>query len=151
MNIAYAALEARPLRRCRFATAILIATLIDSVVCARPANLDLLLQRRTDHDAFHVDLASGTTPVPLSKVHQWSVHVTELNGNPVTGASLNIDGGMPEHGHGLPTAPRAESAGTPGDYLIKGMKFSMRGWWVLKVNIRAPDGRADQITFNIVL
>jgi hypothetical protein len=58
---------------------------------------------------------------------------------------------MPEHGHGLPTAPRVEAAGAPGDYFIKGMKFSMTGWWVLKLDVRVPDGRADVITFNVVL
>ena len=58
---------------------------------------------------------------------------------------------MPEHGHGLPTSPRAEAAEAPGAYFIKGMKFSMTGWWVLKLNVVAPDGRRDQITFNVVL
>jgi len=47
--------------------------------------------------------------------------------------------------------PRAEPAGTPGDYVIKGMKFSMTGWWVLKLDVAAPDGRHDKITFNLVL
>ena len=31
------------------------------------------------------------------------------------------------------------------------MKFSMRGWWELKLAVKAPDGRADRITFNLVL
>jgi hypothetical protein len=116
-----------------------------------PANLDLSLQRPSDRNVFQVELASGTTPVPMSKIHQWTVHVTDAGGTPVSGASLKIDGGMPEHGHGLPTAPKAAPGATPGDYVITGMKFSMKGWWVLKVYVRTTDGRADQITFNIVL
>jgi hypothetical protein len=31
------------------------------------------------------------------------------------------------------------------------MKFSMTAWWVLKLEIKAADGRTDDITFNIVL
>ena len=53
--------------------------------------------------------------------------------------------------HGLPTAPRVEPAATPGDYVVKGMKFSMTGWWVFKVGVTAVDGQADQVTFNIIL
>jgi hypothetical protein len=118
---------------------------------APPKNLDLSLNRTTDQNLFRVKLASGTTPIPRSKVHEWSVQIVGSDGTPVTGAILAIDGGMPEHGHGLPTRPRAQSSGPPGDYVIKGMKFSMRGWWVLKLDVRAPDGRTDKITFNLVL
>jgi hypothetical protein len=98
-----------------------------------------------------VKIASETNPIPLSMVHQWSVQVMSIDGKPVAGATIRIDGGMPEHGHGLPTAPRVEETAIPGSYRIKGMKFSMTGWWVLKLDIRAPDGRADKITFNVVL
>jgi hypothetical protein len=151
MDISRAAQAGRHLRRASIAGAMLVLTLAGAVACGRPANLNLSLNRPTDHNLFRVEMASGTSPVPLSKVHQWSVHIEGVDGKPVTGARLYIDGGMPEHGHGLPTAPRAEAAGVPGEYVIKGMKFSMSGWWVLKLDVRAPDGRADKITFNVVL
>jgi hypothetical protein len=131
--------------------ALLAATLATAAACARPHDLNLSLDRATDHQVFRVQMASGIKPIPMSRVHQWSVHLTGKDGAPVSGAVLIVDGGMPEHGHGLPTAPRAEAGGAPGDYVIKGMKFSMTGWWVLKLDVRAPDGRADKITFNVVL
>jgi hypothetical protein len=151
MDIFRAAQIARHLRLSSVGSAILVVTLAATAACGRPANLNLSLDRPTNHNLFRVAMASGTSPVPIPRVHQWSVHVAGADGKPVTGARLTIDGGMPEHGHGLPTAPRAEPAGTPGDYVIKGMKFSMTGWWVLKLDVRAPDGRADNITFNVVL
>jgi hypothetical protein len=131
--------------------AVLMVTLTSTAACARPRDLDLSLDRPTDHQVFHIQMASGMKPIPMSRVHQWSVHLTGKDGAPVSGAVLMVDGGMPEHGHGLPTAPRAEPGGAPGDYVIKGVKFSMTGWWVLKLDVRAPDGRADKITFNLVL
>jgi hypothetical protein len=129
----------------------LLAAALTGAACARPASLDLSLNRPTEHDLFRVQLASGSSPIPLSRIHQFSLHVAGADGRPVTGATVKVDGGMPEHGQGLPTAPRADPAGSPGDYIIKGMKFSMTGWWVLKLDVAAPDGRHDKITFNIVL
>ena len=37
-----------------------------------------------------------------------------------------------------------------GGYLIEGMKFSMTGWWEIKLAIDGPDG-ADRVTFNTVV
>jgi hypothetical protein len=139
-------------RRAVAVTAAIALALAGAAACARPAaDIDLSLNRTTENKLFRVSLASQTHPIPMSKVHRWSVHIATADGQPVTGARLEVDGGMPEHGHGLPTAPRAEAAVTPGDYVIQGMKFSMPGWWVLKLKVKAPNGRADQITFNIAL
>jgi hypothetical protein len=125
--------------------------LLATAACGRPANLDLSLSRPTDSQLFRVSVDSQTHPVPMSEIHQWALHVADAGGRPVVGAAISVDGGMPEHGHGLPTAPLVEATGSPGDYVIRGMKFSITGWWELKLNLRAPDGRADKITFNIVL
>jgi hypothetical protein len=141
----------RSLLRSAVATALTVVAVAGATACARPKNLDLSLSRATERNEFRVQLASEAAPIPISKLHQWTVHVTGADGLPVSGAKLAVDGGMPEHHHGLPTAPRVEAAATPGDYVIKGMKFSMTGWWVLKVGVATPDGRTDQASFNIVL
>lgn len=114
-------------------------------------NLDLSLERVTDQGLFRIQLKSGLDPIQISKIHQWSLHVTDPDGAPVTDAKIAVDGGMPEHGHGLPTAPKVASIDGPGNYVINGVKFSMTGWWVLKLEVNAIDGRADTITFNLVL
>ena len=131
--------------------ALLAAVLVGGVAAARPKDLNMSLDRPSDQGVFRVRVQSQVAPIPLSRVHPWTVHLTDEAGLPISGAVIAIDGGMPEHHHGLPTAPRAASAATPGDYLISGMKFSMTGWWVLKLSIRAPDGRTDRVTFNLVL
>ena len=127
------------------------STIFGASACARPTNLDLALSRATEKKAVNVQIRAGIAPIPISKMHQWSLHVTGLDGVPVSGASIKVDGGMPQHHHGLPTAPRVEQTAVPGDYVIKGMKFSMTGWWVLNVAVSTPDGRTDKATFNIVL
>ena len=132
--------------------AVVAASLFSAgAVAARPKNLNTALDRPTEQGVFNVRIQCQASPIPMSRVHQWTVHITDASGAPVSGAELLVDGGMPEHHHGLPTAPRATPGPMPGDYVINGMKFSMTGWWELKLAMRASDGRADRITFNVVL
>lgn len=124
-----------------------------SVALARtelPAGLDRSPVRVTQNGFFRVSIASAEQPVPLHKIHRWSVQVTDQAGRPIDGATFKIGGGMPEHRHGLPTAPTAVPGASRGAYIIKGVKFSMDGWWELKLQITAA-GVTDSVTFNIVL
>jgi len=76
--------------------------------------------------------------------------VADSAGSPVDGAAITVDGGMPKHGHGLPTAPRVTRALGGGRYQVEGLKFSMGGWWELRFGITAPAG-SDSVTFNLKL
>lgn len=138
-------------RRAILVPIVLLAVFAAAPADARPKNLDRSLDRASDHGVFRVAVQSARTPVPLFRVHQWSLRITDPAGQPVSGAVVAIDGGMPDHHHGLPTAPRAMAADAAGDYVINGVKFSMPGWWVLNLAVRSPDGRTDTVTFNLVL
>jgi hypothetical protein len=87
---------------------------------------------------------------PINKMHAWEVRVTLPSGQPVDGARIAVDGGMPQHGHGLPTQPKVTRALGDGRYLVEGVKFSMPGWWELKLKIDGAQGR-DEVTFNTVV
>ena len=128
----------------------LIATILAASAPAAPRDLDRTLNRATDKGLFRVEVASAVRPIPMNAIHRWTVRLTDASGRPVAGAAIAVDGGMPEHHHGLPTAPRAIPGSAPGNYVIQGMKFSMDGWWELKLDVRAA-GRSDTVTFNIVL
>lgn len=52
--------------------------------------------------------------------------------------------------HGLPTRPQVTPLAVDGTYLIEGMKFSMSGWWEIKLAIEA-DGGSDKVTFNTMV
>jgi hypothetical protein len=52
------------------------------------------------------------------------------DGAPVADAILTVSGFMPEHGHGLLRAPRAERQ-EDGSYRVTGMLLHMRGHWQL--------------------
>jgi hypothetical protein len=78
------------------------------------------------------------------------VTVRDAEGHAIDAARISIDGGMPQHGHGLPTKPEISTDLGGGRHLIEGMKFNMPGWWTLTVAIDGGQG-ADKATFNLVL
>ena len=82
------------------------------------------------------------------KMYSVRVAIADAKGQPVEGATIAVDGGMPEHGHGLPTRPRVTRSEGDGVYIIEGVRFNMGGWWELKLAIDGASG-PDSITFNI--
>lgn len=115
-----------------------------------PADLDLSLSRTTENGLYHSSLEPAISPVTVGAIHNWTVEVKTPDGAPVDDATISIEGGMPQHGHGLPTSPRVTEALGEGRYLIEGMKFNMPGWWTLTLHIDGSSG-ADEATFNLSL
>ena len=114
-----------------------------------PPDLDLSLTRTTTQKKYVVAIHPLADPIAINQMHAWEVKVMSPAGAPVLQAQIEVDGGMPQHGHGLPTRPRVTKELGDGRYLIEGMKFSMTGWWELKLNVRSA-GVADTVTFNKV-
>lgn len=127
-----------------------LTTLFLSACMSPPEGLDLATQRSTEHGRYRVQIKPLEQPVPLNKIHRWELQVSRPGGEPVTGARIGVDGGMPQHGHGLPTRPRVTKELGDGRYLVEGMKFNMSGWWEVKVAV-ADDNTSDKATFNLVL
>ncbi len=136
-----------PFRRV-IATALALATL--SACASPPANLDLSLQKQSVSGRYVVTLVPPTVVPAINQMHSWTVRLADTTGIPVTGARLTVDGGMPQHGHGLPTRPRITRETERGAYLVEGMKFSMSGWWNIRFDIQGTQG-ADKVTFNTVV
>lgn len=61
-----------------------------------------------------------------------------------------VEGGMPTHGHGLPTSPILRPLDKPGTYRIDGLKYNMPGAWLLGFRISGAAGE-DQIVFDFVI
>jgi YtkA-like len=83
-------------------------------------------------------------------LHTGQVRLATPAGAPIAHARIKVDGSMPQHGHGLPTRPQVTQELSDGSYLIEGMKFSMTGWWEIKLAIESPEG-SDKVTFNTVV
>lgn len=115
-----------------------------------PDNLDLALDKPTAAGLYKAAIAPQANPIAVGSMHAWTVTVRTPAGAPVKVARIAVDGGMPQHGHGLPTSPQVTKSIGEGRYLIEGMKFNMRGWWTLELAIDGPKG-PDTVTFNLVL
>jgi hypothetical protein len=115
-----------------------------------PADLDYSRTRVSENGAYRATIRPEGDSIPKGKLHRWTLHVERTDGSPVDSATITIDGGMPQHGHGLPTKPRATRVLGQGDHLIEGMKFNMGGWWVVKFAV-ASSGVRDSLVFNLKL
>lgn len=113
-----------------------------------PANA--LDPQTTENGLFTVSAVSHLDPVVINETHTWTLHIETADGEPVTDAEIAVDGGMPAHNHGFPTAPRVTENLGDGDYLLEGMRFNMGGMWVLTLEIRAGD-QNDSLTFEFEL
>jgi hypothetical protein len=89
-------------------------------------------------------------PLATRRLQKVRVRVLDAAGRAVEDAEITVDGGMPQHGHGLPTRPRMTGRVAEGVYEIDGVRFNMGGWWQFRLAITASAG-ADSITFNLDL
>lgn len=129
---------------------LLLSFLATAGCAAPPADLDVSLRRPTDAGRFVVTLQPPQPAPAINQIHAWTIGVATPAGVPVKGARIVVDGGMPQHGHGLPTRPRVTQELSEGVYLMEGMKFSMTGWWEIKLAIEAS-GATDTVTFNRII
>jgi hypothetical protein len=107
------------------------------------------MERSSSQAGFRVSYRTDA-PVPVGRLHAWTLHVAHRDGTPVTDAAIAVDGDMPEHRHGLPTRPRVTRNLGNGDYLVEGVKFQMAGWWVMDFDISCA-GRTERVRFNLQL
>ena len=145
---------ARPQRRIALTAAVAAAAMISAslfAACATaPTDLDVSLDRPTVGGVYRVTLVPPKAAPAINQMHSWQVKLASPDGSPVHDARFAVDGGMPQHGHGLPTQPRVTREIADGTYALEGMKFSMTGWWEVKLAIQGPLG-ADKVTFNTVV
>ena len=115
-----------------------------------PADLDYSRTRTSEAGRYRATIHPQGDSIPQGRLQKWTLHLETATGAPVDSATVTVDGGMPQHGHGLPTSPRVTRVLGNGDHLVEGMKFNMGGWWVVKFHVDAPAGR-DSVVFNLSL
>ncbi|MGB7285555.1 MAG: FixH family protein [Salaquimonas sp.] len=115
-----------------------------------PDDLDLRTEHLSENGLYLVSFVPEKGVPREGPIHAWLATIKTKTGKLVAGATVTLDGGMPQHGHGLPTSPSLEDEIAPGVYRIDGVKFSMSGWWEFKLDIESEDG-TDRAVFNVVL
>ncbi len=107
----------------------------------------LRLSGTTDEGKYTVTLSPDGPNVPIGPLHRWVLELSTADGETFVPRQLGIYGGMPGHGHGLPSEPRVTRQLDAGRYLIDGVRFNMAGHWQLAIGVVGPEG-ADKIVFD---
>jgi hypothetical protein len=116
----------------------------------RPPESEFGLGPRSSITELYTATLQPAAPLRPRQLQTVRVAVTDAQGRPVDGAAITVDGGMPQHNHGLPTRPRVTRNLEGGVYEIEGVRFNMGGWWEFKLAISTPEG-VDSVTFNLDL
>jgi hypothetical protein len=99
---------------------------------------------------FRLRVESSLQPLAINRLHSWTLHLEDAMGQPVVGATIEAEGGMPEHDHGLPTKPQITTTEQMGTYRLEGLRFHMPGDWQIKLVIRT-DRATDSILIPLQL
>ncbi len=124
-------------------TAVALALLLTGATAGEP-------QWISQRGVFTVSYISELRPIRINQLHAWVLHVTTAAGNPVVGATIEVNGGMPAHDHGLPTRPRVTEELGGGDYRLDGLRFHMAGEWEITLRI-STDGASDTVVIALLL
>lgn len=116
----------------------------------RPALSEFGTGPRASANRQFVATLQSDGPLRVRRMQTVRVAITDAEGRPVEHATIDVGGGMPQHGHGLPTRPRVTRALGDGLYEIEGVRFNMGGWWEFKLSIATPAAN-DIVTFNLDL
>ena len=116
----------------------------------RPAASEFGLGPRVSAAGHYVASLEPAKPLRPRQMQRVRVVVRDADGRAIDEAQISIDGGMPQHGHGLPTRPRVTRNLGDGMYEIEGVRFNMGGWWEFKLAIAGSRG-ADTVTFILDL
>jgi hypothetical protein len=135
----------------RLLTVVVAGLLTSCMLFAKPpTDLDYSRTRTSETGRYRATIHPQGDTIPQGKLHRWTLHLETAAGAPVDHATITVDGGMPQHGHGLPTKPQVTRDLGHGDHQVEGMKFNMGGWWVVKFRVLAAAG-SDSVVFNVKL
>jgi hypothetical protein len=104
------------------------------------SRMDSLQTRLSEAGLYRVALRPEDGQVPLGRMHGWVVHLATRDGETFVPSRLAVTGGMPQHGHGFETTPRATRSLGGGDFLVEGVKFHMPGDWTIRIDLVGPAG-----------
>ena len=129
-----------------------IAFLICVLTAIAPVTADEGVWSQTSSNGlFEVTLDPQTDDaVQINQFLAWIVTIKTTDGEVVTPARVTVSGGMPMHGHGLPSQPQVSEYLGEGKYLLKGLMFSMKGRWSINLDIQSQSSR-DRVSFEIKL
>ena len=97
----------------------------------------------TENNNYQVRWASQPHPIPINEPFEIVLDVL----GPEANLTLEVDGWMPGHGHGMVRTPRVTPLGQ-GRYQVRGMLFHMEGAWELRVALAWREDQGDSFVIQ---
>lgn len=98
--------------------------------------------------AYLVTLQPQVGSYLIGESQPWIATISDAEGRAFVPNALYFDGGMPGHGHGLPSAPQFTQHLGGNKFLLEGMTLNMPGDWQFVVTVGGPAG-IDSATFRL--
>lgn len=130
-------------------TILLIASIALTGCNAESAPLQWQKSMAGKENRYHAVLNCAAKP-QAGSFQECQVTFTTLTNKAATLNSAQLEGGMPGHGHGLPTSPVLIQQDKPGTYRIDGLKYNMPGHWLLGFQVNGELGN-DRIIFELMI
>lgn len=113
--------------------------------------VEVAKQLKTQVGTWQVTWVSDPTPIPLNQPFALQVAVASLqaDGPAVDQISLQVDGRMPHHRHGMNREPVVTQT-SPGSFRVENMMFHMPGRWELYFDI-SHDGMTERAQDVVIL
>src|SRR5688572_1295745 len=94
----------------RLSAAMAVVTLLTGCMLFShaPQDLDYSRTRLSEAGIYRGTIRPQGDSIPQGRLQRWTLHLETAGGAAVDSATILVDGGMPQHGHGLPTKPRSE-------------------------------------------
>lgn len=127
-----------------FACLILAAAIVGEAAAASSVTVNVTSKQR-----YFTATVTHPDPLPVEQLHMWTVRLFDRKHHAVNHARIKVTGDMPEHGHGLPTAPIAVERGR-GVYQLQGMMFQMPGRWYVQLRVKTKN-RLDTIRVRFTI
>jgi hypothetical protein len=109
---------------------------------------ELRWQQATEAGHYVVQFQPQTGTITIGQFENWVITLKDKTGKAVYPAHIGLSGGMPEHGHGMPSQPQVTKYLGDGRFLVEGMKFNMAGEWLFGFVVETPTAR-DRLKLTI--
>ncbi|WP_020394838.1 FixH family protein [Thiolinea disciformis] len=140
----------KPLKYVKLCSVLLSSACLNTACLSPiPSKPSWSLSQLSSKGLYQAHLSCTNLP-SVGEFQDCRVRLMEINGKPLIKAEIAVDGGMPAHGHGLPTAPQVTLVNDQGVYKIEGLKFNMTGAWLLGFMIKTPE-QQDKVVFDFVI
>lgn len=101
----------------------------------------------TTNESGWTFVAYSPLEISINQFHSWEFEFINADGVSQSCLQLTVNGGMPNHDHGLPTEPAIKPPTNKGRYALEGVKFHMPGTWQFVLN--CEDNERNQHDFTI--